>query len=107
MIGELPSKGLKFWVMLVSGEDSMTSAGSLELEGAVEALVEVVAEALVEVAGGVVVEELDEQAAKPAARRPVAVIATALLLVILLIVNLTFPSEGNAIERESCFPLIE
>ena len=36
LIGELPTNGLKFWVMLVSGEDSITSAGALEVEAAVE-----------------------------------------------------------------------
>jgi hypothetical protein len=85
--------------MLVSGEDSITRAGALvagvlELEfPAVEVPVEV---------DGALVDELDEQAARPAARRPVAVSASTLLLVILLVVNLTFPSEGNAIERRAC-----
>jgi hypothetical protein len=69
-------------------------AGVLELEfPAVEVPVEV---------DGALVDELDEQAARPAARRPVAVSASTLLLVILLVVNLTFPSEGNAIERRAC-----
>jgi hypothetical protein len=38
-------------------------------------------------------DPLDEQAARPAARRPAAVSATALLLLILLIVNFDLPSE--------------
>jgi hypothetical protein len=94
--------------MLVSGEDSITRAGSLEVAALEEAEVagaaapELDAGALVEV-DGALEDELDEQAARPAARRPVAVSASTLLLVILLIVNLTFPSEGNAIERRA-FP---
>jgi hypothetical protein len=87
LIGELPTNGLKFWVMLVSGEDSITSAGALEVEaGELEPAVE-----LLEVEG---VDELDEQAARPAARRPVAASATALLLVILLVVNFDLSFRG-------------
>jgi hypothetical protein len=67
--------------MLVSGEDSITRAGALELDP-VE--LEPAAGELDEAAG---VDELDEQAARPAARRPVAPSASALLLVILLVVN--------------------
>jgi hypothetical protein len=37
---------------------------------------------------------LDEQAARPAARRPVAASATALLLVILLVVNFDLSFRG-------------
>jgi hypothetical protein len=86
--------------MLVSGEDSITSAGALELEGEEFPVEE---EAGVEPGAAAVVLEVElEQAARPAARRPAAVTASALLLVILLIVNLTFPSEGNAIERRAC-----
>jgi hypothetical protein len=92
--------------MLVSGEDSITRAGSLEAAGLEVELAGAAVEldvAPVGEVGGVVEVELDEQAARPAARRPVAVSASALLLVILLIFNLTFPSEGNAIERRA-FP---
>jgi hypothetical protein len=39
-------------------------------------------------------DELDEQAARPAARRPVAASATALLLVILLVVNFDLSFRG-------------
>ena len=85
LIGELPTNGLKFWVMLVSGEDSITSAGALE----VEAL-----EVELEPAAGDELEELDEQAARPAARRPVAASATALLVVILLVVNFDLSFRG-------------
>jgi hypothetical protein len=97
--------------MLVSGEDSITRAGSLEVAGleevevvgaAVAVAVELVVEEGLEPPLAVVEDEL-EQAARPAARRPVAVSASTLLLVILLIVNLTFPSGGNAIERRA-FP---
>jgi hypothetical protein len=89
-IGELPSKGLKFCVMLVSGEDSITRAGALELlEDPVE--LEPAAGELVAVDG---VDELDEQAARPAARRPVAPSASALLLVILLVVNFDLSFRG-------------
>jgi hypothetical protein len=74
--------------MLVSGEDSITSAGALEVE-ALE--LEPAAAELVEVEGD---DELDEQAARPAARRPVAASATALLLVILLVVNFDLSFRG-------------
>ena len=67
LIGELPTNGLKFWVMLVSGEDSITRAGALELEEPVE-----LEPAAGELDGADGVDELDEQAARPAARRPVA-----------------------------------
>jgi hypothetical protein len=39
-------------------------------------------------------DELDEQAARPAARRPVAASATALLLVILLVFNFDLSFRG-------------
>jgi hypothetical protein len=74
--------------MLVSGEDSITSAGAFEVE-ALE--VEPAAGELLEVDGD---DELDEQAARPAARRPVAASATALLLVILLVVNFDLSFRG-------------
>jgi len=74
--------------MLVSGEDSITSAGALE--GAA-AEVEPADGELAEVDGD---DELDEQAARPAARRPVAASATALLLVILLVVNFDLSFRG-------------
>jgi hypothetical protein len=73
--------------MLVSGEDSITSAGALEVE-VLEP--EPAAGELLEEDG----DELDEQAARPAARRPVAASATALLLVILLIVNFDLSFRG-------------
>jgi len=88
-IGELPSKGLKFCVMLVSGEDSITRAGALELVEPVE--LEPAAGELDPADG---VDELDEQAARPAARRPVAPSASALLLVILLVVNFDLSFRG-------------
>jgi hypothetical protein len=89
LIGAPPSNGLKFWVMLVSGEDSITSAGALELEE-----LELVPEVGVEPElAAVVLEEL-EQAARPAASRPVAPSASALLLVILLIVNFDLSFRG-------------
>jgi hypothetical protein len=88
LIGELPTNGLKFWVMLVSGEDSITRAGALE--GAAVELVPAPAELLVDEGD----DELDEQAARPAARRPVAASATALLLVILLVVNFDLSFRG-------------
>jgi hypothetical protein len=73
--------------MLVSGEDSITRAGpvavaALELEPA--------AGELLVVEG---VDELDEQAARPAARSPVAESASA-LLVILLVVNFDLSFRG-------------
>jgi hypothetical protein len=82
--------------MLFSGELSMTTsalllvvAGALELAGA-EA--EPVAAALPVLAGAVVLVEL-EQAARAAARRPDAVSASTLLLVILWIVNFDLSSR--------------
>ena len=49
-------------------------------------------------------DELDEQAARPAARRPVAASATALLLVILLVVNFDLSSRVvRNFEKELCF----
>jgi hypothetical protein len=78
--------------MLVSGEDSITSAGELEADGLVDA--GALAEPLPVEVGGGVVDELDEQAASPAARRPVAASATALLLLILLIVNFDLSFRG-------------
>jgi hypothetical protein len=76
--------------MLVSGEDSITSAGALELEGAALP-VEV---GVVLPVAPVLVDELDEQAARPAARRPVAESASTLLLVILLVVNFDLSFRG-------------
>jgi hypothetical protein len=66
----------------------MTSAGALLGLEPVEVLV--VAEAPVEVGALALDELLDEQAASPAARRPAAVTANA-LLVISLLVNFDFP----------------
>jgi hypothetical protein len=74
--------------MLVSGEDSITRAGALE----VEALELEPAAGELPAADGV--DELDEQAARPAARRPVAASATALLLVILLVDNFDLSFRG-------------
>jgi hypothetical protein len=88
-MGALVSNGLKFCVMLVSGEDSITRAGALVLEDPVE--LEPAAGELDPVDG---VDELDEQAARPAARRPVAPSASALLLVILLVVNFDLSFRG-------------
>jgi hypothetical protein len=75
--------------MLVSGEDSITRAGALELVEPVE--LEPAAGELDPADG---VDELDEQAARPAARRPVAPSASALLLVILLVVNFDLSFRG-------------
>jgi hypothetical protein len=72
--------------MLFSGELSMTT---VEL-ALVEPVEPVVADVEPPPAG--VLDPL-EQAARPAARRPAAVSATALLLLILLIVNFDLPSE--------------
>jgi hypothetical protein len=85
LIGELPTNGLKLSVMLVSGEDSMTRAGPVPVEAlAVELPV-------LEADGD---DELDEQAARPAARSPAAESATALLVVILLVVNFDLSFRG-------------
>jgi hypothetical protein len=66
--------------MLFSGELSMTTSELVELDAV-----------LPELAGAE--ELLDEQAARPAARRPVAVSASALLLMVLLIVNFDLSSR--------------
>jgi hypothetical protein len=73
--------------MLFSGELSMTTSELLFEADEVDVL-----PVLPEADGEL--DELDEQAARPAARRPVAVSATALLLRILLIVNFDLPSRG-------------
>ena len=93
----MDTNGLKSCVMLLSGELSMTTsallfevAGAEELAGA-EALPPV-AGALLVLAGGVVLVEL-EQAARAAARSPDAVSASTLLLVILWIVNFDLSSR--------------
>jgi hypothetical protein len=70
--------------MLFSGEDSITTS---EL-----ALPELVAELPVELLLGVVEDEL-EQAARPAARRPVAASATTLPRILLLVVNFDLSSR--------------
>jgi hypothetical protein len=75
--------------MLVSGEDSITRAGALELDADPVEL-EPAAGELLAVDG---VDELDEQAARPAARSPVAESAIA-LLVILLVVNFDLSFRG-------------
>jgi hypothetical protein len=73
--------------MLFSGELSITTSPlALPPVLAVE-----VDEAPVEVLD--VPVELDEQAARPAARRPVAVSASALLLMVLLLVNFDLSSR--------------
>jgi hypothetical protein len=72
--------------MLFSGELSMTTSELLpepEEPGVVLAPVEVVE----------LGELLDEQAARPAARRPAAVSASALLLMVLLLVNFDLSSR--------------
>jgi hypothetical protein len=85
------TNGLKSCVMLFSGELSMTSAGALLLllpvpvDALEEAEVAPVEDGALELC-----ELLDEQAASPAARRPAAVTANA-LLVISLLVNFDFP----------------
>jgi len=73
--------------MLFSGELSMTSVLPAAVAGELELELEV---AELEAPGALVVELLDEQAASPAARSPVAMIATA-LLDIGLIVNFDCP----------------
>jgi hypothetical protein len=75
--------------MLVSGEDSITRAGALEVDP-LEVELEPAAGEL-EVVDGV--DELDEQAARPAARSPVAESASA-LLVILLVDNFDLSFRG-------------
>jgi hypothetical protein len=77
--------------MLVSGEDSITRAGSLEL--AEDVLFPLAAVEL----------PLEEQAARPAARRPVAVSASTLLPLILLIVNFDLPSHVLRFRRGVVF----
>src|SRR5579863_4377550 len=83
-IGDAPSNGLKLSVRVSSGEDSMTSAGALEV------LPLAVLEP-VPVAAGVVLDE--EQAARPAPRSMTAPAATALVLRILLVVNFDLSSR--------------
>ena len=90
LIGELPTNGLKFWVMLVSGEDSITRAGALELEAAGGARASRRGASCV--LDGV--DELDEQAARPAARSPVAAERERSLAVILLVVNFDLSFRG-------------
>jgi hypothetical protein len=71
--------------MLFSGELSITTSElALVPELAVEPPVAVL---------DVPVDELDEQAARPAARRPVAVSASTLLLRVLLVVNFDLSSR--------------
>jgi hypothetical protein len=72
--------------MLFSGELSITTS-ELALP---PVLPEAVDEPPVEV---VPVDALDEQAARPAARRPVAVSASTLLLMVLLLVNFDLSSR--------------
>jgi hypothetical protein len=91
------TNGLKSWVMLFSGELSMTTSALLLLLAGAEVEVAGVEDELpagVEllVLGGVVEVEL-EQAARAAARRPDAVSASTLLLVILWIVNFDLSSR--------------
>jgi len=76
--------------MLFSGELSMTSAGALLLPEPEPVEAEAVEEAPDEDGALELCELLDEQAASPAARRPAAVTANA-LLVISLLVNFDFP----------------
>ena len=82
----MDTKGLKSWVMLFSGELSMTSVLALVLGPALE-----VEELEAPVAPVVDDELLEEQAASPAAMRPAAAIASALLVGIGLIVNFDCP----------------
>jgi hypothetical protein len=84
---------LKLSTRLVSGEDSITSSGELEVEpvAVLEAVLEAVLDEVAPAAP--VLDELEEQAARPAARRPTAPTASALLLVILLIVNFDLSSR--------------
>jgi hypothetical protein len=76
--------------MLFSGELSMTSAGAELLEPVAPVEAGAVEEAPVDDGALALDELLDEQAASPAARRPAAVTANA-LLVISLLVNFDFP----------------
>src|SRR5450756_1411619 len=88
------TKGLKSWAMLFSGELSMTTselplvavddeADELDVAPPVEGELDV----------------LDEQAARPAARRPAAVSASALLLEILL--KEGFPLISGAVSDQA------
>jgi hypothetical protein len=90
---------LKLSTRLVSGEDSITNSGALEVEpvAELEAVLDEVAPA------AVVLDELEEQAARPAARRPAAPSASALLLVILLIVNFDLSSRVLRFRGEVVF----
>src|ERR1700730_2694597 len=98
-IGDAPSNGLKLSVRVSSGEDSMTSAGALELL----AVLPPVPVELVELGVEVV---LEEQAARPAPRSMTAPAATALLLRILLVVNFDLSSRVVRISRRSCVSLV-
>ena len=83
----MDTKGLKLSVMLFSGELSITTSPVL-------AAFAVLLEPPLEVLLGVL-DPLDEQAARPAARRPVALSASTLLLINLLVVNFDLSSRGN------------
>jgi len=86
--------------MLFSGELSITTSPlELPLElplAAAEELDEAPAEVLDDP-----VDELDEQAASPAARRLVAVSASTLLLMVLFLVNFDLSSRVYAFERRA------
>src|SRR6185437_6653143 len=88
--GAALSNGLKLSIRLSSGDDSMTSGGWLVLAGALLALpppAEALPPPLAEVF------ELDEQAARPAARSATALAVITLLPGILLIVNFDLSSR--------------
>src|ERR1700760_1675742 len=88
-IGEAWSNGLKLSVRLSSGEDSMTRAGWFEL---VLLLLLLLLPALEPLALGLL-ELLEEQAARPAARSVTAPAASTLLPGILLVVNFDLSSR--------------
>src|SRR5580698_823351 len=93
-IAELPSNGLKFCTRLVSGEDSITRVGELELALAV---------LLPPLLTTEVPLEEDEQAARPAARSVTAPAVSSLLLENLLVVNFDLSSRVMRFEKEFSF----
>jgi hypothetical protein len=84
--------------MLFSGELSITTSELEPLAVLVDELAEAPAEVLDDP-----VDVLDEQAARPAARRPVAVSASALVLIVLFLVNFDLSSRVYALKGELSF----
>jgi hypothetical protein len=88
-MGVVVANGLKSWVMLFSGELSITRAGCapppvLALAPPLELPLELPVLALVELL-------LEEQAAIPAARRPAAAMAASRLPLWVLVVDIDYP----------------